>query len=214
VEREEGPLQERHCIHPSGRLHLPHRSHRSSFLPCSGLCLHLTGIKPKLGQRHLPPEPHDLPVHQLHCKVKLGREGKKTPNISKQGTAGHHLTSSQCGPARRVPKAREADTLEGPAGQAHQVTPLTSCSQGQSSQQTHKQGMGASTPPAHASLLPFCSSKTQGVQGTPSWPHPCHAEQDLLIAPSAPQTAPPPQPAAIPSYRPASPSPAGYSECM
>lgn len=75
--------------------------------------------------------------------------------------------------------------------------------------------MGASIPPAHASLLPFnCSSKTQGVQGTPSWPHSCHAELDLLIPPNVPQTAPPPQPATTLSYRPASPSPAGYSECM
>lgn len=52
---------------------------QEQFPPGSGLCSHLAGIKSKFGQRHLPAEPHDLPVHQLHCKAQRGqRRGKNT----------------------------------------------------------------------------------------------------------------------------------------
>lgn len=52
--------------------------------------------------------------------------------------------------------------------------------------------------------MPFLSfnhfSKTQGI------PQACHVEQNLLIPPKRPTES-------IPSYHPAAPSPAGYSEC-
>lgn len=77
-QRGGGREQDRHCT--------PSPSSRSSLLPRSGLCSHLTGIKSKFGQRHLPPEPHDLPEHQLHCKAQRGHSrGKQTPRNQQRG---------------------------------------------------------------------------------------------------------------------------------
>lgn len=129
-QKEGGREQDRHCT--------PSPSSRTGSLPLSGLCLHLAGIKSEFGQRHLPAEPHDLPVHQLHCNG--GREGgKKHQNISKEGTAGHQLLLC-CAPS--IPKGEKSRT--GPIR-----SPLTSSTPEQRSQEAGKQGRDAP-------LLPSC----------------------------------------------------------
>lgn len=183
-QREGGREQERHCT--------PSPSSRSSFLPRSGLCLHLTGIKSKFGQRHLPPEPHDLPVHQLHCKAQRGqRRGKNHQKISKEGTAGHQLLLC-CAPS--IPKGEGSRT--GPSGHPLPAPPQSKAP----GKLISKEEMLHSSPDAFFCLL---SASQRHPQLAP-----------LLSL----QTAPPnslhrKHPTGASSYHPASPGLAGYSGC-
>lgn len=182
-QREGGREQDRHCT--------PSPSSRSSFLPRSGLCSHLAGIKSKLGQRHLPAEPHDLPEHRLHCKAQRGhRRGKKHQQISKEGTAGHKPLLCN---APSIPKGERS--RKGPSGH-----PLPAPPQSKAPRKLIRKR--CSTPP----LMPFFCHLSAS-----------HRQPQLAPLMSL-QRAPPnclhrKHPTGASSYHPASPGLAGCSGC-
>lgn len=93
---------------------------QEQFPPGSGLCSHLTGIKSKFGQRHLPPEPHDLPVHQLHilphqALLDIADVGEEVAHCCDPGPAGR-------GNVVVIPRIPQHDAVLAGPGEAAQST--------------------------------------------------------------------------------------------